>query len=665
MARRRPLFFLADVVAIIALCGLFLALMRPPWQSANTAGILFLIWLLVVVWKMFRILREAPSCAECGRRFVAREQIASPALCPQCGQPRPRPRPGRSSKALVISFWAVLGLLLLAGVLTLLLSLDLVRSPRALASWDALGSALHSWFVLLLVLFSVLLIARFLVESAGVKPGPCEKCGSIKRPKGATGPLICPRCRLRHLPKEQLRKQQAKGIWIILCLLLIVGSFVGFVMTNLLSSHLGMNYWLALPLLILATMVGLPVVLIAVLTTRFLVRTIRLRAEPYILKSARKAAGEEGEVVRSGPAVVWYSGPTNPAPRLMEQMEATRSLLASHLGRDLDSQLPLRILSFRKRTAFRAFLKPTLAHLLYWLESKDGIYFPRPHHILAICTEEAPHTVLDLDNTIDTLLCHHFFTEESPGKPRAAWLRAGFTNTLTSDRDARARLNRKMFASLSRRSVLGNDLFKHTDKEVLKLLKGWRDHPNFAKLEQFSAESWSVCEYLGGDQAPAERRECFRAFLNDSQSSAQPDEAFERHFGFGLGRLFECWREWVQEQADYPFTPLRPIIRDGLMNRLIPLIEDRQAKREDRILAIRNLGSQGYVLGADALVALLQGDDAIPREEVVWALEAISGQVYGEDQDRWADWWGHLPAEIREARRQHEKEALTAPLARG
>ena len=93
------------------------------------------------------------------------------------------------------------------------------------------------------------------------------------------------------------------------------------------------------------------------------------------------------------------------------------------------------------------------------------------------------------------------------------------------------------------------------------------------------------------------------------------------------------------------------------MNRVIPLIENRQAKREDRIQAIRYIGIEGYVLAADALIGLLQGDDAIPREEVVWALEAISGMAYGDDQDRWTDWWNSLPTEVREGRRRHQEEA--------
>jgi len=547
----RPEFFLADLVAIIALGGLVLALVLQPVQSASAAGIFFLIVFVLIAWKILRVMREAPACEECGRRLMPPRQIASPTLCPECGQPQPGT--GRSHKALVIGFWAVLALLLLAGVLILLLSMDLVRSPRALVSWDALGFALPLGLKLLLVLFSVLFIARFLEESAGVKPGPCENCRSIKLQEGATGLLICPRCRLRHLPEEQLPKEQARGTWNILALLQILGLLVGFMLAGFVDSHYGMNYWIAVPLVIVATTVGLPAVLIAVLALLSVVRVRRLRAEPFILASARKAAGEEGEVVTSGPAIVWYSGPINPVSLLMEQMGATRSRLESLLGRGIVNQPPLRILCFRKRSAFQAFLKPVFAQLSNWLKTLDGIYIMRPHRILALCSDEVPYRALDLDRTGRTLFCHYFFLEESPGNPRAAWLRGGVSRILTSDLDDHARLNRKMLVSLSRGTTLGTDLFKHDDKELLKLYKGWSDHRNFAKLEQFSAESWSVCEYLGGEQAPAQRRECFRAFLNDSQSSAQLDEVFERHFGFGLGRLCDSWHSGYRNKLTTPF----------------------------------------------------------------------------------------------------------------
>ena len=82
---------------------------------------------------------------------------------------------------------------------------------------------------------------------------------------------------------------------------------------------------------------------------------------------------------------------------------------------------------------------------------------------------------------------------------------------------------------------------------------------------------------------------------------------FERHFGFGFDRLVDRWREWVQEQGIGTFARPLSHIEDGLLNRLIPLAENRQANTDDRILAIRDMGSKGYVLGADALIGLYCG----------------------------------------------------------
>ena len=203
-----------------------------------------------------------------------------------------------------------------------------------------------------------------------------------------------------------------------------------------------------------------------------------------------------------------------------------------------------------------------------------------------------------------------------------------------------------MLVSLSRGTTLASDLFKFDDKALAKLLKGLNDHRNFARFEQYSGESWSVCEYLGGKQAPTERRDRFRAFLNDNQSKEPRQDVFKRHFGFGFEGLNAGWREWVQEQGIGTFTPLRPFIQDGLLSRVIPLIEDRHAKREDRILAIREMGIHGYAVGGNALIALLGTDDSIPKEEVVWALEAISGMAHGDDQNRWWAWWNSLAHRI-------------------
>lgn len=129
----------------------------------------------------------------------------------------------------------------------------------------------------------------------------------------------------------------------------------------------------------------------------------------------------------------------------------------------------------------------------------------------------------------------------------------------------------------------------------------------------------------------------------------QPEDVFKHHFGFGFDQMFQSWREWVQQQGIGTIASPPPLTRDKLLHQVIPLVANRQSTREDRILAIRQMGSDGYVIGADVLISLLHDvDDAIPSEEVIWALEAISGMAHGDDKERWLAWWNSLPIEIRE-----------------
>jgi hypothetical protein len=43
------------------------------------------------------------------------------------------------------------------------------------------------------------------------------------------------------------------------------------------------------------------------------------------------------------------------------------------------------------------------------------------------------------------------------------------------------------------------------------------------------------------------------------------------------------------------------------------------------------------------LIDLLPSADEPLVPEIVWSLEAISGQAYGNNPDRWIAWWESLP----------------------
>jgi hypothetical protein len=57
------------------------------------------------------------------------------------------------------------------------------------------------------------------------------------------------------------------------------------------------------------------------------------------------------------------------------------------------------------------------------------------------------------------------------------------------------------------------------------------------------------------------------------------------------------------------------------------------------------MGRAGYVDGANALIDMLRDGDLVPKEEIVWALEAISGLALGDDIQQCAAWWQSLPAQ--------------------
>jgi hypothetical protein len=644
MARKRPQYYLADLVAIVAICGLVLGLFQSFASPVNVVGIIVLIGFVTNAWLTPKLLRNMPTCDECGRRFHPQNfhrqprKQTSPSVCPHCGQPQLRS--ARSRKVLAISFWVsfVLAVLMIVAVP---IGVGSTGSPALFRSpYFAYFRALMIGMMLLCGLFIVLLIAQFIIWFTRFKAVPCEKCGRIIPRGGMTAPLICPICRMRHLPSQQAKSEKTKSVLILLTALSLAAVFWAFLLGGTEGPLFGLSDSVATGIFIAA-----PVLLLGAIFAVVFLRLQRYKGEPYVLKRAGKSAGEEGEVVRSGTTTVWYTGPTNPAPLLMEQMGSTRSQLGAVTGTEVGSPPFLRILCFRKRSGFEAFVEPFT--MLFSMKTQNVLFVPQPYRILAICDEDILRRIREQDETARSLFCPYFM-EVLPGNPLALWVQQGISKCLTAADDDLIRLNRKMLASLSRGSLLGTHLFKINNQELRKPIKGWDDHRNFEEVDQFQFESWSVFEYLGGKSAPEERRDRFRAFLADKQAKPQPAMVFERHFGFGLDHLVESWREWVQDQGTGPFTLPPPNIEEGLLNRLISLIENHKANREDRILAIRRMGSHAYVLGADALIGLMGNDDAIPSEEIVWALESISGMVYGDDPDRWRAWWNTLPTEIRE-----------------
>jgi hypothetical protein len=532
----------------------------------------------------------------------------------------------------------------------LLLIIALCGLVLGLVQWfRSIGQAHHSFAPFLL--FEVGFIAWFIIwvtVRAKRRATECKECGRrYIPPKKIAGPAICPQCRQRSLRPEQLRKESAKHIRTFILSLAILAVFIGFLLSGPVGNHFRRYYWIVLPLVSLVVVLGLIALLFLIFVVVALIRLWLSRSERYVLTRARKSAGEAGEEARLGPITIWYSGPTDPVPMLQEQMETSRLRFEDLFGEVPETGPPLRILCFSQRSAFVAFHRQNLSNL--W--NLDGLYAPGPARTITLSTEVVPYRLADPERTARSLFVYYFLEATKGYLPRP-WLQQGITNVLASggDGDERARLNRKMIASLSRGTALDAELFRIKPGALVKLVRRWYDHHSFEKFAQFNAQSWSLVEYLGGEEAPEERRGRFRAFYHDLQAKVPDEEVFERHFGHGFVPLLDGWREWVLGRGIGSHEAPPPHFRDALTDRIIPIIKDPQAKFMDRIQAIRDMGRVGYALGVDSLIDLLREGEVVPREEIVWALEAISGQAWGDDPDRWTEWWDGLPIPIRQGR---------------
>jgi hypothetical protein len=177
----------------------------------------------------------------------------------------------------------------------------------------------------------------------------------------------------------------------------------------------------------------------------------------------------------------------------------------------------------------------------------------------------------------------------------------------------------------------------------MKLVRNWYDHDSFAAFADLSARAWSMIEYLCFGDGARERQERFRAFLKELPAKGSREAIFQHHVGFGFETLLEQWRDWVTQRGPGSYAAPPSEIQQGLTSRIIPTVRDKHARIMDRILAIREIGRVGYVMGADALIDLLKTANVILSQEIVWSLEAVSGHAWGHDIDRWQAWIESVP----------------------
>jgi hypothetical protein len=479
------------------------------------------------------------------------------------------------------------------------------------------------------------------------KQGPvCEECGKTFLPLHITDrATICPRCKRRAVDPAHMRKEVALGFRLLLFIGVLVIAFWATLLSGFVWDRFRTSYWIVLPLVSVGATLGLVLAIVLAHVIKVVVRTRLASNERYALAVARKSAGEAGRVARNGPDTCWYSGAADPVPMLQEQREISRKRFESLLAK-VETERPLRIFCFGKLDSLVKYHW----HFSFATGDLTGFYLGGRHPAITISTQILPHRLADPERTARILFSYYFMEMFKNFFP-PPWLSHGLGNVLASGGDGAelAHLNRRMLASLTRGTSLASaDLLHYKPRAAVRHLNRWHEHGIFAHYAQFSAQSWSLVEYLAGMQAPEGFRVRFRAFAQDLGPKQPADDALRHHFGCGFEELVENWKKWVVARGIGTHEPAPPALRDALLERVIPTVRDRQAKIMDRIQAIRDMGRVGYALGADALIDLLRPGSEVPQEEIVWALEAISGMAWGDEQKRWKTWWEGLPPAIRD-----------------
>ncbi len=466
----------------------------------------------------------------------------------------------------------------------------------------------------------------------------CQDCGRPFSPawhRESSG--LCPYCRVAKAPPQQRRRLAAQGFVLITVLLMMLSFLLLHPFAGLLQARLGI---LASTMIAIGLFVTLFLLLAGVMLVRFLVRKWRLTNPGYALRVASACAREVARQTTFGPISVYIFGPDDPTSMLESQLEICRDQFEWLVDEQLEVKRPPRFFVFGSRASFNEFFRC----VFFYRSNLDGMYIPWSTSTISITTEFPAYRLADPERLTRVLLGYYFLDSYRKGRT-PLWLQVGTANLVACGGDEMelARLNRKMLAALSRGTALGTaDLFHLNPTSIITLVRDWQDFKKFSRYTQLIAQSWSVVEFLCSQQQGLEQ---FRAFLGGRSSKAPIEEVFNHHFYYGFEILLERWRSWVLNRGIglHESPPLD--IRDALLGRLIPMVQDHEANQLERIQAIREMGRSGYVLGADALIEALRSDDQIPAEEVVWSLESISGLALGDNVERWADWFDHLPKE--------------------
>lgn len=450
----------------------------------------------------------------------------------------------------------------------------------------------------------------------------------------------CPSCRgAKNSPARQ-RRLAAWGFLILIVLFFLLAQVLAWPLGVLFLPGHGRGLYLAISI---ALFVAMFATFFASMVLKQILAAAWLRRPGQALKAARACASEAGRTTVVGSVTVYSFGVDDPVSLVHDPFEAAHARFERLVGEPVARDRPLQLFGFARRRDFEALFRRTFLFTTYL----DGVHLPWSPAAIAVTTEFPTYRIPDPDHVMRLLLTY-FALDTYRKRPTPLWLQLGIGKMLASGSDPGelARLNRRISAALARGRSPGADaLFHRNPSSLIRPMRDWHDLACYTTYTDFIAHSWSVTEYLAGAGAPEERRRGFRGFLQEVDPKGTQDDLFLRHFQLSPEALLDDWRTWVLQSRAQPHSPPPTAVRDRLADQVIPHLCDRATPRLERIMAVRELGRAGYVVGADSLIELLGTDETLPREEVVSALESISGLALGDDRERWEEWWNALPAE--------------------
>ncbi|MCL4201168.1 MAG: WD40 repeat domain-containing protein [Pirellulaceae bacterium] len=473
----------------------------------------------------------------------------------------------------------------------------------------------------------------------------------------------------RPLPRIVRAGLQPRQTWLRLLLIAVgVGLALAWVFADGVQRQFGWSYPATLLALVpICAVAFLTAVIGLVLGSNIIPATIRRwRGVPFAaaITRAERAAGMPARRMQLGPVTACFFGQSHLEATLAEDFDVARRRFAALFGTSVELRRPLTVLVFERSDWYDAHLD---GHL-----PMAGVYWMGIDRQITICEETCLRWLTEPRWIWRQLLARYLF-EQHKGFPPSSGLAGILSCSLLLDLDEHLpqRVHSRLQAMLRRGDPVGTfDALNWNDRQLISAALDQQNRESFLTMAAYSTQSLSLAEFLLGDAA-GERAERFQRLVRQWQRRDSLPDRLQHHFSLDADTLQQwpagaergskpadhssrnteafqqAWRQWILDHPTQPCGRPMPRIERYFQTRMLPLILDRSASLSDRALAIRHLGLDGYELGIDALIELLQdSQSARLRPDVIWTLESISGRLHGSDAAAWQQWWNERREQI-------------------